>query len=472
MTQHGFRGRGSILVVLASLCALHGMFTGGSLAACPANDHERLEVSEPELQEDASSESDDTGTRVFTDILYGSNRAYHRLNLLLPETVDGPVPLVVWIHGGAWISGDKDGPNPAAILLEKGFAVASIEYRPATIAAYPAQFKDCQAAVQFLRSKAKRYNIDPDRIGVWGSSAGGHLASMLGVKSVGDRNRARVQAVCDWCGPADLVNAVSDAPADCPLNTSEMLWQLFLGPSASNKRLRQTMSDAQKRKIVASGSPIEFVTGSEPPFLIVHGDSDKTIPLIQSQRFADALSSAGTNVSLEVIAGAGHQLGDRTECLEKSVAFFERTLLSTAESRTEPVAVMHIEAEGGTFTGETRSVEHPQASGGVKVGFIDTDDSSVTFDVQVVVGGTYTLTVQFGNGSTSGDAASHLLTVNDQSPLEIEYAVTGWDNWQGTEVQIELNAGQNTLRFSKGQSFGELDFIELVPDRGATGESP
>lgn len=281
---------------------------------------------------DTASELD---TKELRDVFYGTDRNWHRLNLTLPAGRRDSVPLVIWIHGGAWVSGDKDNENPATVLIERGFAVASLEYRPATVAAFPAQLKDCEQAVRFLRSRARKYQIDPDRIGVWGASAGGHLAALLGVHSGKKRNSANVQAVCDWCGPADLVNAIGDSPKDCPLNIGEVLWRLFLGPAAGNQALRNSINPAQRKKLLASGSPIEYVSGKEPPILIVHGDADKTVPLIQSQRFYERLNSAGADVSLHVVRGGQHRLFDYPESSEQAVTFFERTLNAAMPEETQ-----------------------------------------------------------------------------------------------------------------------------------------
>ena len=134
------------------------------------------------------------------------------LDVYYPEKAGKPVPLVVWIHGGAWSAGSKDR-TPAISLLDQGFAVASVTYRFSQDAVFPAQIEDCKSAIRWLRKNAAQYNIDPEKIGVWGSSAGGHLVAMLGVSGdVKDWEKgenldqsSRVQAVCDWFGPSNLL---------------------------------------------------------------------------------------------------------------------------------------------------------------------------------------------------------------------------------------------------------------------------
>ena len=137
-----------------------------------------------------------------------------KLDLFIPEKAEGPMPLVVWIHGGGWRSGSKENCR-ALGLTEYGFAVASINYRLTDVAMFPAQIHDCKAAIRFLRANAKQHRIDPNRIGVWGSSAGAHLAALMGVTNgnkevegnIGKytQTSSDVQAVCDWCGPTDFM---------------------------------------------------------------------------------------------------------------------------------------------------------------------------------------------------------------------------------------------------------------------------
>ena len=120
-------------------------------------------------------------SKVFRDLTYvegGHER--NRLDLYLPEKAEGRLPLIVWIHGGAWYAGSKTDPSPAMAMVGKGYAVASINYRLSQHAVFPAQIEDCKAAIRWLRANAGKYNLDPERIGVWGLSAGGHLVALLG----------------------------------------------------------------------------------------------------------------------------------------------------------------------------------------------------------------------------------------------------------------------------------------------------
>ncbi len=134
----------------------------------------------------------------------------------------GPMPVLVWVHGGAWLGGDKSsGIWRLAPYAQKGYFCATISYRLSQVAVFPAQIEDCKCAIRYLRAHARKYNIDADRIGVWGSSAGGHLVAMLGTAAEAKdlegtggwkAQPSKVQAVCDWCGPSDLL-AMPGAPS-------------------------------------------------------------------------------------------------------------------------------------------------------------------------------------------------------------------------------------------------------------------
>ena len=187
------------------------------------------------------------GTKVERDLAYGPNGERNKLDLYLPPKADSPLPLIIWVHGGAWLGGSKAGGGSALRMLGRGYAVASINYRLSNQAKFPAQIEDCKAAVRFLRANAKKYNLDPDRFGAWGASAGGHLVALLGttgdVKELeGDgRNKevsSRVQAVCDWFGPTDLLKMGEQAGPNSKIdhnsaNAPEA--RLIGGPVQENK---------------------------------------------------------------------------------------------------------------------------------------------------------------------------------------------------------------------------------------------
>jgi len=268
------------------------------------------------------------GVRLEGDLKYGD--APGKANLLdiyLPENARGALPLIVWIHGGGWVAGDKAG-CPALGMVGRGYVAASINYRFSQDAVFPAQIEDCKGAIRWLRAHAREYHIDPDKIGVFGASAGGHLVALLGTSggakeiegTVGGNldQSSRVQAVCDWFGPTDMGvffqeagedNIFKAAPEKSPID------KLFGGPVEDHKDL------------VAKANPITFVSKDSAPFLIMHGDNDRLVPLAQSQILANALKKAGVECEMQVLEGAGHGNGfGKPEVLKAVADFFDKHL--------------------------------------------------------------------------------------------------------------------------------------------------
>jgi acetyl esterase/lipase len=247
------------------------------------------------------------GVKVERDLAYGPHER-NKLDIYLPPG-DGPKPLLIWVHGGAWMAGSKNDGNPALRFLDKGYAVAAINYRFSNQAKFPAQIEDCKAAVRWLRANAKKYQFEPDHFGAIGASAGGHLVALLGtaggakeLDGPSDKPNipSRVQAVSDIFGPTDfskeaeqsLPNSAFDrTKPDCPEA------KLIGGPLAENP-------DKVKR-----ANPITYIDKNCPPFLIIHGDKDNVVPVGQSRMLDDALKAAGIESTLIVVSGAGHGPG-------------------------------------------------------------------------------------------------------------------------------------------------------------------
>ena len=251
------------------------------------------------------------GVRLVPNIEYANPDGHSLLmDLYLPDRANPnhPFPVVVWIHGGGWVQGDRHD-HFAAPLAQDGYAVASIEYRLAQVATFPAQIEDCKAAVRWLRSKARLYNLDSAHIGAWGGSAGGHLSALLGTS--GDVKElegtegnldysSRVQAVCDWCGPSDFTTIVEQSkhmqvPSGIKWDAADSYGAKLIGGA-----IPQNIAKAK------AASPITYVSKDSPPFLIMHGDHDNLVPLAQSEELRDALQKAGVQAKLVIIPGAGH----------------------------------------------------------------------------------------------------------------------------------------------------------------------
>jgi acetyl esterase/lipase len=248
------------------------------------------------------------GVRAERNIPYVENGHRNQvLDLFLPEQPsEKPRPLMMWIHGGAWMVGDQANP-PVLYLVSQGFAVASIQYRFSSDAIWPAQAHDCKGAIRFLRANAAKYNLDPDHFGVGGDSSGGHLAAFVGTSgdvkemegNLGDTSvSSRVQAVVDWFGPTDFTLMTkqsgpgSMSSHDAP-NSPES--RLLGGPVQ------------EKRDLAKTANPLTYVDQTDPPFLIMHGDNDQLVPLGQSVILAKALIDAGVEVTMRTIHGAGHE---------------------------------------------------------------------------------------------------------------------------------------------------------------------
>ncbi|MGO8860395.1 MAG: alpha/beta fold hydrolase [Acidimicrobiales bacterium] len=222
-------------------------------------------------------------------------------------TTSARSPAVIYLHGGSWIGGDNtsggfiiNSIGPA--LNAKGFVVAAVNYRLGPQAPWPAQIVDAKCAVRYLRAHADTFDIDPAEIGIWGHSAGGHLASLVGTAgpSAGWNTGAypdessRVQAVADLAGPSDLVTLDNEGiPGTVKANFKSLL---------------KDVPESQLTAELAAASPVTYVSRGDPPFLIVHSDDDLFVPLAQSEELAQALEGADVPVTLVVVHGGGHSL--------------------------------------------------------------------------------------------------------------------------------------------------------------------
>jgi acetyl esterase/lipase len=247
------------------------------------------------------------------------------LDALIPGT-PGPHPAVLLMHGGAWMFGAKEDMRVIAeALCEQGFAAVSIDYRLAPKHHYPAQIEDCIAAVQYLRAHADELSIDPRRIAALGPSAGGHLASMLGVlderadPDADDPNlrvSTRVQAVVSYFGPTLLTREQS----------------LDFDTLPPKELFSSDASDSDYR----AASPIEHASADDPPFLFVHGTEDSNVPVQHSEILHERLSELGVTNELFLVEGGGHgdflERNPRAEHWERVLAFLRAHLPAPARS--------------------------------------------------------------------------------------------------------------------------------------------
>lgn len=254
------------------------------------------------------------GVRLVADQDYvGDRNPRHRLDLLLPEKPVGgkPLPVVAYVHGGGWRGGDKSSglPRVSGLVATGRYVGVSIGYRLTGEASWPAQIHDCKAAIRWLKAHAKKFRFDPDRIAVFGSSAGGHLVAMLGVSGgvedlqgrLGPHGEfdSRVAAVVDFFGPTDFLK-MNDQPGKIDHNAARSPESLLVGGAIQEHVDR-----------CRHASPLTYVDSRDSPFLIVHGDRDDVVIFPQSQLLQAALKKAAVPVALVTVKGGGHGVGGR-----------------------------------------------------------------------------------------------------------------------------------------------------------------
>ena len=220
------------------------------------------------------------------DLVYASRngRDLHA-DLYLPHGDDapGPVPVIVWLHAGGWIAGNRRrAPDLARHFAERGFAMISIDYRLSREAIFPAALEDVISAIAWVRGVSKTWNLDPERIGVWGASAGGHLAALAALSAPD----TRVKAVASIYPPVDFL-AMPPSVKDYESR--------FLGAPV-----------AAVPDLVRKANPAAFAHAGAPPFLLVHGTADQEVPPTQSEILYDALRAENNFVTLSLIDGLEH----------------------------------------------------------------------------------------------------------------------------------------------------------------------
>jgi acetyl esterase/lipase len=248
-----------------------------------------------------------------------------RLDMARPLEANGEVtfPAIICLHGGGWVGGDrKQMKGTIEAMARRGYVAISPDYRLAPQDRFPAQIEDCKAAVRWLRANAKKYQINPQRIGVFGFSAGAHLACLLGVTGKDDGLEGKggnpdqssaVQAVVSFFGPTDFTQPIWSE------KVIERHLKPFLGGTAEEK------ADVYRR-----ASPITYAGKNAPPFLFVHGTADDIVPMQQSEEMVKKLRQAGVSVRLIAVEGEGHGWGwnheHRLTSLADMMNFFDENL--------------------------------------------------------------------------------------------------------------------------------------------------
>lgn len=264
------------------------------------------------------------------DIKYNNDSQAQKLDIYLPEHGDGPFPVIVSIHGGAFMMGDKQDQqlNPMLKGLDKGYAVVSINYRLSKEAKWPAQIVDVKNAIIYIKNNASKYNLNPNKVAVWGGSAGGYLSAMAGTtigiekfeNVYGDFDTS-VNAVVDWFGPIDF------------LKMDEQLKESNLGPldhndedSPESKLLGNKITEIPE--LVKDANPATYISKNIPPFFIQHGRIDNLVPYQQSEYlYNELLKYADENkIKFEILEDAKHggPHFDTDENIEKVFSFLDK----------------------------------------------------------------------------------------------------------------------------------------------------
>ena len=265
------------------------------------------------------------GTVIHGNIPYNNDTLKkHLLDIYLPADAKGKLPLVVFIHGGGWLGNDKYAdmgymPNTIAAMLENGMAVASIDYRFATQAVFPAILQDCNKAVSFLYDNADKYHLDKNKIALMGFSAGGHLASLMGTSQNNKVNDLyfpktyrpfKYKAVVDFYGPTDLVLLPGNDDAKSPE-------ALLIGATPLSRP-----------DLAKAASPLTYIDKNDPPFIIFHGEKDDIVSNKQSKLFSAWLKYYGVKNELTIVKDAPHYgtMYDVAEIRVKVINFLKAEL--------------------------------------------------------------------------------------------------------------------------------------------------
>ncbi|WP_116126237.1 alpha/beta hydrolase [Lewinella sp. IMCC34183] len=265
------------------------------------------------------------GTQLHADLPYQDDTLHkHLLDIYLPPEADGRLPLVIWIHGGAWMVNDKYADmsymgETIREIINAGYALASIDYRFSTEAVFPAQLQDCNQAISWLYHHADDYGLDTARFALMGFSAGGHLASLVGLSSNaavpefftgGSPQRFPLRAVVDFYGPAQLILFPG---ADDPSSPESLL----LGASP-----------LERPDLAEAASPVTYADAGDPPFLIIQGEKDESVDPKQSRLLSAWLSVRDVENELHIVPGAPHycQMFDAPVVRARVLAFLGRHL--------------------------------------------------------------------------------------------------------------------------------------------------
>lgn len=299
-------------------------------------EQERQEPPSSALLTVSADEVDENMVYEYHDVVYDTLSEAQTLDLYIPTEGSGPFPLVFFIHGGGWYSGDKADfqQNAWLKLREEGYAVASINYRLSGEAAHPAGIIDCKTALRYLKAHAEEYRIDADHIAVSGDSSGGHYALMLALtaenpeyedKSRGNADQnSSVNCAVVWYPATDLAETMRTVQSgEYTGFGANFAWENI------ERYVGKTITDVNDSALI-NASPVNYISADMPPILLQHGNADTICPMDQSQRFYNAaVRAVGENgVYFDIIDGATHgdSAFETTENMKRIKAFLDEKL--------------------------------------------------------------------------------------------------------------------------------------------------
>lgn len=272
--------------------------------------------------------------RKWLDISYAKQSNHQKLDIYLPEKGQGPFPVIMAIHGGAFAFGDKSDEQicPELNGIERGYAVVAVNYRLSGEAKFPKAIHDLKAAIRWIRANSKEYLLNPDKITAWGNSAGGNYAAMLGASdkakeledlTMGNSEQlSNVQAVVDWYGPIDFIKMDENLAKNGlePQDHSEE-------DSPESRYLGRKITEIPE--LVKKANPITYITKSVPPYFIQHGSMDHIVPIQQSMLLFNKLQEVVEDkdkITFDILQGVDHEgIKFKTpENIEKVFTFLDK----------------------------------------------------------------------------------------------------------------------------------------------------
>lgn len=310
-----------------------------------------LKIGENKIAPHMRFDWDAEGIDFYEDVEYGRGGDHGiYLDMMIPRDGKKSRPVLIWIHGGGWMGGEKKYRPTHALVraCHDGFVVASIDYRLCTEAPFPAPIEDCKCAVRFFKAHAEELGIDPERIGVWGESAGGQLAALVGasymnpdLEGVGGYSEysSRVAAVCDWYCGGDMTHMGAYKEPEVQKRAEELGITLTRMPAGAapggdgddeEHGFAAALFGGSARRNYKLGmaiSPIFYVEEELPPYLLMHGDADAYVTPQFSYNFNDALLSHGHDSTFVLIPRQGHGFFRGEGYYDIVLNFFKKYLL-------------------------------------------------------------------------------------------------------------------------------------------------